>query len=45
MKITNEIRILREFLVEFNPFFNNEMVEKMDYVELINAVKETVKEM
>lgn len=42
---TNEIRILREFLIEFNPIFTELMVLVMTYRNLVEAVKETVKEM
>jgi hypothetical protein len=43
--MTNEIKVLREFLLEFNPFYNKTVLEDMVYDELVEAVKETVKEM
>jgi hypothetical protein len=43
--MTNEFRVLREFLLEFNPFYNEIILKGMTYEELVNAVKETVKEM
>lgn len=44
-KITNEIRILTEFIVEFNPFYTKEMVKDLSYDELISIVKEITEEM
>jgi hypothetical protein len=43
--MTNEIKVLREFLLEFNPSYDKTDLEDMNYTELVNAVKETVKEM
>jgi hypothetical protein len=43
--MTNEIKVLREFLLEFNPYYDKTDLEDMNYTELVNAVKETVKEM
>jgi len=46
MKVSNEIKVLRAFLVEFNPFYADERILKeMTYGQLVDAVKETVKEM
>ena len=44
MKCTNEIRVLREFVREFNPFYAG-VCEEMDYEELVSVVKLTVEEM
>jgi hypothetical protein len=45
-KETNELRVLREFLQEFNPIYADVgVLFSMSYRELVDAVKETVKEM
>ena len=44
--MTNEIKVMREFLREFNPFYDDEKVlDDMNYDELVEAIKETLKEM
>ena len=44
--MTNEIKVMREFLMEFNPFYDDEKVlDGMNYDELVEAMKETLKEM
>ena len=44
--MTNEIRVLREFLKEFSPFYADDSVlDSMDYHDLVEAVKDTVEEM
>ena len=45
MKQSNDIKELKAFLREFNPFFNKEVFKNMTYLELIEEVKDTVKEM
>ena len=48
-KDTNEIRILKEFVKEFSPFFNDidhngrEITDTMTYAELVREVKEITK--
>ena len=37
--MTNEIRILREFIMEFAPFYNEPIAAQMNYDELIQAAK------
>lgn len=47
-KVTNEIKVLREFLREFSPFWNGkseDTLESLTYPELVDEVKDTVKEM
>ena len=44
--MTNEIRVLREFLIEFSPFYaNDEFLDEMDYGMLVEAVKNIVEVM
>ena len=38
--MANEINVLREFIVEFSPFYTTEMVAEMDYAELVKVAKE-----
>lgn len=38
--MSNEIAILKEFVIEFSPFYTSKMVENMDYQELISVIKE-----
>lgn len=45
IKTSNEIRILREFVVEFNPFYDEVAVENFGYWELVDLVKDIVDEM
>ena len=45
MITTNEMRILREFLQEFNPICTEVELNQMSYRELVSAIQETVKEM
>lgn len=45
LEVTNEMRILREFIVEFCPFFTKEMADKMNYSELIVEIKEIISEL
>lgn len=45
MRITNEIKVLRNFILEFHPFYTKEMVKEMKYSELTAVVKEIAKEM
>lgn len=41
--MTNEIKVLREFLIEFSPFYADEQVlDTMGYDDLVVAVKEAV---
>lgn len=42
-KVTNEIRILREFVEEFAPIQDD--VDNMGYWELVTIVKEIAKEL
>lgn len=45
-KMTNEIKVMRDFLMEFNPFYADEKIlNDMNYDELVEAMKETLKEM
>jgi hypothetical protein len=44
MKNTHEMKVLRDFITEFNPFYTKEMVMKLNYLEMISIVKEIVKE-
>jgi hypothetical protein len=50
-KDTNEMKVLREFVKEFSPFFNDidhngkEITDTMTYTELVNEVKEIAKEL
>ena len=45
-EITNEIKVMREFLMEFNPFYADEKIlDDMNYDELVEAMRETLKEM
>jgi len=44
-KYDNEITVLIRFLEEFNPVCASQDLERWTYRELVNAVKETVKEM
>ena len=41
MKI-NEMRVLKEFVMEFSPFHNKDIVNDMSYSELFDVVKEIV---
>ena len=44
--VTNEIKVMRDFLMEFNPFYADEKIlDDMNYDELVEAMKETLKEM
>lgn len=42
-KIGNDIKIMKEFLEEFNPFYNKEELKDMTYWELVAVVKKTAK--
>ena len=42
--MNNEIKVLREFIEEFNPFYER-LTENMNYNELIEVVKEIVDNM
>ena len=39
-KETNELNVLRKFVVEFSPIYTTAMAGTMTYAELISAVKE-----
>ena len=41
-KESNEMRILREFVVEFSPFYSYEIANEMNYDELFVVVGEIV---
>lgn len=44
--MTNEIKVLREFLREFSPFYADDSVlDSMSYDDLVEAVKDTTEEM
>ncbi len=45
MDKTNEVKILTNFLKEFNPICATQNLENWSYRQLVEAIKETVKEM
>lgn len=44
-KDTNELKVMKKFVKEFNPIFTEEMVKDMNYSDLVIEIKEIVKEM
>jgi hypothetical protein len=43
--LSNEMLILRAFVKEFHPFYNDEILSGMNYNDLILAVKEISEEL
>lgn len=39
-KETNELKVLKEFVLEFSPIYTAEMVRLMSYHDLVSVVKE-----
>ena len=40
----NEIKILKDFIEEFSPFYNRNILNTMNHEELINVIKNIVKD-
>lgn len=40
MKTKKEIIVLKNFIIEFNPLFNEETLKNVTYVELVSIAKE-----
>lgn len=45
MGVKNEIKVLRDFIMEFNPFFTLEMLKSSTYDELVMIAKETAQKL
>lgn len=43
--MTNEIKVMKEFIIEFCPFYTIEMLENFRYSELVSLVKQIVEDM
>ena len=38
--MTNEIKVMKEFIKEFHPFYTDEILDKISYRGLINIIEE-----
>jgi len=42
---TNEIKVIKSFIQEFNPFYSKENLDPFSYSELADIIKEITKEL
>ena len=45
MKEPNEIRVLKEFILEFNPLYQKNVLDDLKYHELVAIARITITEM
>ena len=43
--ITNEIKVMKNFIKEFNPYYDDEETNNFTYEEIVEIIKDIVKEM